>query len=75
MADTIIPFDVNQYSIPERVAIMGAIWDTIADDNAEVPLTDEQSAELERRYVESLGPVDGLIPWEEVKRRAAGGKQ
>jgi putative addiction module component (TIGR02574 family) len=72
MPDPSIPFDVDQYSVPERLAIIGAIWDTVGDDE-EIPLTPAQSAELERRYAASLGPLDGLVPWAEVKRRVAGG--
>jgi putative addiction module component (TIGR02574 family) len=72
MADSILPFDINQYSIPERVAMIGEIWDSMVDEQTTVPLTEQQSAELERRYQQSQQSLEGLVSWEEIKQRALG---
>ena len=42
---------------------------TDAEREAHAVLTDEQKAELDRRWVEHLADPDSAISWEELKRR------
>jgi putative addiction module component (TIGR02574 family) len=63
--------DIKRMSREERLALMEEIWDSL--DPADVPVTDAQRAELDRRS-EDLerdlvrGRAAG-IPWEEVLRQ------
>ncbi|HEX6044997.1 MAG TPA: addiction module protein [Pyrinomonadaceae bacterium] len=59
--------EVKKLSIPERLALVQEIWDSIAEDNACFELTDEQRQELDRR-LESFraNPSQGRT-WEEIK--------
>ena len=41
--------DLRTLSIGERMQLVEDIWDSIAADQAALPLTDEQRAELDRR--------------------------
>ena len=41
--------EVLQLPVPERIRVVGAIWDTIAETPEALELTDEQRAELDRR--------------------------
>ena len=41
--------DLRALSIGERIRLVEDIWDSIAADQAALPLTDEQRAELDRR--------------------------
>ena len=41
--------DLRTLSIDERMQLVEDIWDSIAADQATLPLTDEQRAELDRR--------------------------
>ena len=41
--------DLRTLSIGERMQLVEDIWDSIAADQATLPLTDEQSVELDRR--------------------------
>ena len=41
--------DLRALSIGERIRLVEDIWDSIAADQAVLPLTDEQRAELDRR--------------------------
>ena len=57
----------KKLSIPERLALVQEIWDSIADDNECFELTDEQRQELDRR-LESFraNPSQGRT-WDEIK--------
>ena len=62
--------------IAERLDLVEAIWDSLADSpeaEAAFALTDEQRVELDRRLEEHLQDPSSAIPWEEVRRRLAGG--
>ena len=41
--------DLRTLSIDERMQLVEDLWDSIAADQATLPLTDEQRAELDRR--------------------------
>ena len=41
--------DLRTLSIGERIRLVEDIWDSIAADQAALPLTDEQRAEIDRR--------------------------
>ena len=54
-------------SVPERIQLVEDIWDSIAEIPEELPLTEAQQAELDRRLdAYRLNPEEGS-PWEYVK--------
>ena len=59
----------------ERIEIAMALWDSLTDTEreAELALTPEQEAELDRRLAEHIAKPDSAIPWEELRRKLAGG--
>jgi putative addiction module component (TIGR02574 family) len=59
----------------ERIEIAMALWDSLTDAEreAELALTPEQQAELDRRLAEHIANPDSAVPWEEVRRKLAGG--
>jgi putative addiction module component (TIGR02574 family) len=63
------PIDVDQLSVAERILVVQRIWDSIADQEASVPVTDAQREELDRRLEGySSSPGEGAT-WDEVKSR------
>ncbi len=60
--------DYTKLSIPERIALIGEIWDSITAEGKPLPLSDVQKAELERRLAEHEANPDAAIPWEEIRR-------
>ncbi len=59
----------------ERIEIAMELWDSLTDAEreAEIALTPEQEAELDHRLAEHIARPDSAIPWEEVRRKLAGG--
>ena len=59
--------NIESLTPEERLRLLEKLWDSLSD--SDVPLTDAQRAELDRRLdeMEREGPTG--IPWEEVLRR------
>ena len=58
---------VKSLPLPDRVELVDAVWESIAAEGYEPPLTESQSAELQRRLEEHRqNPASG-IPWETVR--------
>jgi putative addiction module component (TIGR02574 family) len=66
--------EVLQLPVPERIRIVEAIWDSIADTPAAVELTDEQKAELDRRLDDFEKDHDSGSTWAEVRERVWRGR-
>ena len=55
--------------VAERIRAVQAIWDSVADHPASVPVTPEQKAILEQRLREYRENPDDVASWTEVERR------
>ncbi|PYQ85906.1 MAG: addiction module protein [Acidobacteria bacterium] len=55
----------------ERAKLAMALWESlsVAEREAELDLTPEQAAELDRRWMEHVQRPELAIPWEEVRRK------
>jgi putative addiction module component (TIGR02574 family) len=64
--------DFSQLSVAERIILVEQIWDSIASEQAAIPLTPAQEAELDRRLeAYRKSPQEG-DSWEDVKARIQG---
>ena len=63
---------IDRLSVEERLALVEELWDSIADGGADLPLTDAQRAELDRRLAEHETRPDEVVPWEDVKASIGG---
>lgn len=61
--------DILSLSVPERIQLVEDIWDSIAEVPGQVPLSDEQKAELDRRLEAHRRDPDQGSPWEVVRER------
>lgn len=67
-----IGLGIDQLSIAQRILLVEEIWDSIAVENPNYPLTDAQRQDLQRRInVHDANPNAGST-WEEVKARLLG---
>jgi putative addiction module component (TIGR02574 family) len=63
---------VESWPVEDRLRLVEAVWDGIADQGYEPELTEEMKAELDRRIEELDRNPDVGVPWEEVKARVLG---
>ena len=61
--------ELFKLSAAERLEFLEKLWDSIADDDEALALTDEQREDLHRRLVEADADPTGGSPWEEVRER------
>ena len=66
-----LPADLLSLPAAERLQLAEALWDSVAEDQASVDLTDGQKAELDRR-LEARRGRSAASSWADVKRRILG---
>jgi len=54
-------------SIEERIQLVEAIWDSIAEHPESLPVTDAQRKELDRRRADHLRNPQAARPWSQVR--------
>jgi putative addiction module component (TIGR02574 family) len=63
-----VEFDFSKLSVAERIQLAEDLWDSIPE-SADLPLTDAQKAELDRRLADLEQHPDAGEPWEVVRAR------
>jgi len=58
----------------DRAELAMALWESLSDQEREEELafTEEQAAELDRRWAEHLTNPDSAVPWSDVRRKLLG---
>ena len=70
MSTTLEALGINKMSTDERIALIQEIWDSLTTEQEQSPLTEAQTAELDRRLAaHDENPAD-VIPWEQIKAEA-----
>ncbi|AFZ24228.1 putative addiction module component, TIGR02574 family [Cylindrospermum stagnale PCC 7417] len=65
----LLKFDISELSIAERIQLAEDLWDSILEQQEELPLSQVQQQELDRRLENyKKNPANGSS-WEEVKKR------
>jgi putative addiction module component (TIGR02574 family) len=67
-ADALIA-EASKLSVTERVQIAEALWQSAWDEQANLPLTDEQRDELDRRLADYNADPNSGSTWQEVRAR------
>lgn len=65
----LLKVEISQLSVAERIQLAEDLWDSISEQQEELPLSEAQQQELDRR-LESYkqNPTNGSS-WTEVKKR------
>ncbi|MBD2250307.1 addiction module protein [Nostoc parmelioides] len=65
----LLKIDISQLSVAERIQLAEDLWDSISGQAEEVPVSEVQQQELDRRLASyQQNPANGSS-WEEVKKR------
>jgi putative addiction module component (TIGR02574 family) len=67
MPPTLESLGINQLCKDDRIALVMAIWESIAAEPGPPLLTDVQRLELDRRAADHAAHPAEVIPWPEVK--------
>ena len=59
--------EIAALSVEDRIRLVQAIWDSIADEQVYPDLTEAQKQELDRRIKDYEGNPDKILTWEEIK--------
>jgi putative addiction module component (TIGR02574 family) len=61
---------IDRLSVSERLALIGEIWDSIAAEVEQAPLTEAQRLEVDRRLAAHRAHPQVAVPWEQVEAEA-----
>ncbi|MDX2242116.1 MAG: addiction module protein [Leptolyngbyaceae cyanobacterium bins.302] len=65
----LLKVEISQLSIAERIQLAEDLWDSILEQQDELPLTDAQKQELDRRLENYQQDPTAGSTWDEVKQR------
>lgn len=63
---TNLPSEISILSVAEKFELLDALWEDLAAQ-APAALSEEQTAELDRRVARYEQDPDAVIPWEQVR--------
>ncbi len=61
--------DISKLSVAERIQLAEDLWDSIAAETGDLPLTEAQKAELDRRLAELECDPEAGESWSVVRAR------
>jgi putative addiction module component (TIGR02574 family) len=65
----LLKVEISQLSITERIQLAADLWDSIQEEQQEIPLTNPQIEELDRRLERYHQDPTAGSSWESVKQR------
>jgi putative addiction module component (TIGR02574 family) len=71
MNPTLQELGIDRLSIDQRLDLIGQIWDSITEADANITIPEWHIRELERRVASAEANPKAAIPWEVVKARLA----
>ncbi len=60
--------EILSLSVEERIQLVEAIWDSIAEHPESLPVTDAQRKELDRRLSDHLREPEAARSWSQVRK-------
>ena len=64
--------EILRLSVSERILLVEAIWDSIAAENSQYRITDQELSMLQERYEEYKTNPSQSLSWDEVKKNILG---
>lgn len=72
MSLTLEQLGIDQLSVPDRLELIGRIWDSITEADPNAPVPEWHLEELSRRLAAAEADPEMARPWDEVKARLMG---
>jgi putative addiction module component (TIGR02574 family) len=72
MSPTLQALGIDRMSTAERILLVEEIWDSIAEQDEKIPLTEAQKRDLAHRVAAYEASPKAGSRWEEVKSRLRG---
>jgi putative addiction module component (TIGR02574 family) len=69
MSDSTSNVDFHGLTSPQKLEVIGQLWDSIPDSIDDLPLPDSHRDELERRLESADANPAAAIPWEQLRDR------
>lgn len=60
--------DARELPLAEQIELIDALWESIAKQGYEPPLTPAQAAELDRRLEAHRRQPDDVVAWDSIKQ-------
>ena len=70
MPPTMQELGLDLLSREDRVALAEAIWESVAREADQSPISESQRSELERRLIDSIARPEAVTSWESIKAAA-----
>ena len=70
MSPTLTALGIDRLSVEERLTLVQEIWDSIATEVEDIPLSEPQRREIDRRLAAHRANPETAIPWERVEAEA-----
>ena len=67
--------ELQNLSTADKFALAVELWDELSSNPDEMPVTEEQLNELDRRFEEYRQDPDKVVTWEEAKARILSGRR
>ncbi len=61
---------IDHLSMNEKLSLVHAIWDNIAQSNATIPLSEAQQREILRRTAKHDSSKEATVSWDKVREEA-----
>jgi putative addiction module component (TIGR02574 family) len=70
MTPTMKSLGIDQLSVADRIAMLEETWDSISATPEQLPLTEAQKQEIDRRLAAHEADPTDVVPWDVVKGEA-----
>ena len=67
--------ELQKLSTADKFALAVQLWDELSSNPDEIPVTEEQFNELDKRFEEYRQDPDKVVTWEEAKARIFSGRR
>jgi len=74
MAVTMKDLGIDQLNFEDRLALVEEIWDSIASEPANLPISETQKQLIDQRIADLNANPRNVLTWEEIKQHIKGKK-